>query len=693
MTQEKIEIQFKPKGDKQLIAAIKQLDVVTKRLQGTTSKYEKEVEETIRSQRKLNNQLKKSNKTSLLGVKNNRLLGNSFATLRSKMLLFSFGIGLTTMAFKKLFEATIEQERVEKKLEHQLGKSNKALLNYASGLQAVTKFGDEAIIQVQGMIASFTKDEEQIKLATAATLDLAEAKGMDLKTAGDLVSKTLGSSTNALSRYGIEVVGAAGSIRRLDSLTRNISTLFKGEAVAAADTFGGSIAQMTNSVGDANEAIGNFLAPFMQRIAGFMKNAADSTKEFFTTLQEDEMETMIRRFEEFGVSAEVLKGMKEFQLTKDLEDINAQLDATGKGFKTISEVEAAIAKNTQNIETSAEATSSAVVKRTNHIKKLEALNQALIKAEKDGLHFTKDKEKIIKVINKETGKEFEMTLQLAIQRQIKLKKLVEEDRLVGGAAKKAEANLKTIKEESPVYLEIINLLKKRNDIQAQLNDLGRDDPIFKLKIEDIQEFTEKWSSSVMNVINSYNAQKQAVLDAEKATALAATNSIRSERLRARAVDKINEDFAKKQEALNRRSKRAKRTQTVINNAVSIMEVWADKEAPTLSKIVMSALVAAAGDQQLKAIDAAKYEQGGLVGGRRHSQGGTMIEAERGEYVVSRRGVDAAGLEALNRINAGQGAGGINISINNPVLSKDVVEDDLIPQIKEAIRRGADIGVG
>jgi len=31
---------------------------------------------------------------------------------------------------------------------------------------------------------------------------------MDLAGAADLVSKTLGSSTNALSRYGIEVTGA-----------------------------------------------------------------------------------------------------------------------------------------------------------------------------------------------------------------------------------------------------------------------------------------------------------------------------------------------------------------------------------------------------------------------------------------------------------------------------------------------------
>jgi hypothetical protein len=32
----------------------------------------------------------------------------------------------------------------------------------------------------------------------------------------------------------------------------------------------------------------------------------------------------------------------------------------------------------------------------------------------------------------------------------------------------------------------------------------------------------------------------------------------------------------------------------------------------------------------------KFEMGGLIGGRLHSQGGTMIEAEQGEYMVNRR---------------------------------------------------------
>ena len=82
-----------------------------------------------------------------------------------------------------------------------------------------------------------------------------------------------------------------------------------------------------------------------------------------------------------------------------------------------------------------------------------------------------------------------------------------------------------------------------------------------------------------------------------------------------------------------------------------------------------------------------------MGGKPHSQGGTMIEAERGEFIVRKAAIDALGLEALNRINTGSGGGSVNISFAGNVLSKDFIEDEAIPQIKEAIRRGADIGIG
>ena len=97
---------------------------------------------------------------------------------------------------------------------------------------------------------------------------------------------------------------------------------------------------------------------------------------------------------------------------------------------------------------------------------------------------------------------------------------------------------------------------------------------------------------------------------------------------------------------------------------------------------------------LKQMKAEKFETGGMVGGRRHSQGGTMIEAERGEFVMSRNAVSAIGVENLNRMNQGQSGGGgsINISINGGMISPDFVENELAESIREAVRRGADFGI-
>ena len=89
----------------------------------------------------------------------------------------------------------------------------------------------------------------------------------------------------------------------------------------------------------------------------------------------------------------------------------------------------------------------------------------------------------------------------------------------------------------------------------------------------------------------------------------------------------------------------------------------------------------------------QFEQGGYVGGKRHSQGGTIIEAERGEFVMSRNAVESIGLETLNQMNQGGGAGNINVSVTGNVLTQDFVEGELAESIKEAVRRGSDFGIG
>lgn len=93
---------------------------------------------------------------------------------------------------------------------------------------------------------------------------------------------------------------------------------------------------------------------------------------------------------------------------------------------------------------------------------------------------------------------------------------------------------------------------------------------------------------------------------------------------------------------------------------------------------------------LAGLQAQKYETGGLIGGKRHSQGGTLIEAEQGEYMMSRNAVKNYGIAGMEAIN--NGSAPLNITFNNPIMTEDYTEDIIIPQIRRAVQRGADIGV-
>jgi hypothetical protein len=145
-------------------------------------------------------------------------------------------------------------------------------LAYAASLQKVTTFGDEMILGVQRMLTNFGIEGQELDDLTRATLDLAAAKGMDLKAAGDLVAKSVGSSTNALTRYGITVEGAAGSTDRARMAVQNISKIFGGAAAADALTFEGQIKQLNNAVGDLWEKVGEFVIPVFAELTDVIKN-------------------------------------------------------------------------------------------------------------------------------------------------------------------------------------------------------------------------------------------------------------------------------------------------------------------------------------------------------------------------------------------------------------------------------------
>lgn len=175
----------------------------------------------------------------------------------------AFGAATVINFLKQSVEAYAEQEAALKKLEVALGRNASGLAQYASELQKSTAFGDETIIKGMAMLAMFTKNEDEIKKLTKATLDFAAAKEMDLVSAADLVAKTIGSEVNALGRYGIQVDGAVGSTERLNKTLEGLTKLFAGQAAAQLDTTSGKLKNMQNRIGDVSEAIGEKLIPML----------------------------------------------------------------------------------------------------------------------------------------------------------------------------------------------------------------------------------------------------------------------------------------------------------------------------------------------------------------------------------------------------------------------------------------------
>ena len=210
--------------------------------------------------------------------------------------------------------------------------------------------------------------------------------------------------------------------------------------------------------------------------------------------------------------------------------------------------------------------------------------------------------------------------------------------------------------------------------------------------DELAAFQEQWQmfhEAVMGVANAYDKLKMQQMNQAKQAELDGVKGIRNERIRQKKTEEIEARYAAKVKAHKEKMQKIKVAEAISNTALGITKAYSDPGG--IAGWVMSALIAVQGALQIATIKGQKYQYGGMVGGRRHTQGGTMIEAEQGEFVVSRSGVEATGLEALNRINAGiGGSSGTNIIINNPILGKDTIEDEIVPQIKEALRRGGSI---
>jgi len=175
------------------------------------------------------------------------------------------------LAINKLNQSLVQQGIFTKEL-------TQKYQDQAASLQKLTTFGDEAIIAAQAQLQSYLGQTEVTKEITKATLDFAAAMGVDLKTAADLVGKTVGSSTNALSRYGIAIDAGASKSEKLIQVTEALNEKFGGQAEAAAKGLG-VLDQLSNSVGDLFEKFGEEFAPVIGFVTKRLLGLSDAAQQ------------------------------------------------------------------------------------------------------------------------------------------------------------------------------------------------------------------------------------------------------------------------------------------------------------------------------------------------------------------------------------------------------------------------------
>lgn len=194
------------------------------------------------------------------------------ATTAIKSFIGALAIGGTIRA---VIRNTVEQERVTAQLEATLRSTgrytpelSRAMQGYASEIQQVTTFGDEAIISTQALLLTFTQiGGETFPRATRAIADMATAMGTDLKAATLQVGKALNDpirGVSALAESGIqftevqkdmirEMVESGRVAEAQTVILSELETQFGGSARAARDTLGGAIQSLKNSFGDLLE--------------------------------------------------------------------------------------------------------------------------------------------------------------------------------------------------------------------------------------------------------------------------------------------------------------------------------------------------------------------------------------------------------------------------------------------------------
>lgn len=527
------------------------------------------------------------------------------------------GIYAVGRAVGELIETYKVQEQAEAKLAAAFRATGEAsaatieeLTEYAAQLQQVTIFGDETTISAAAMLQSLSKlGKDGIKQILPLVQDLATGMDMDLNDAASLVGKTLGSTTNALSRYGIQIDATASQEVKLVQLTEELQSKFGGMSRTIADTATGAMEQFQNSMGDLKEAGGEAIANFLEPAVRWLREFVANTTEAIEKTNRLRELTAKSATEELGAKEEIEKVDLELE---ELERRRASLRARGAKteLQRVKDSIAAKEKERAQLEQLVYWENQLEIAKEEKDEVAAKEAEAELERQQELLAW---KDRVLKKYGEtEEAKRAELDAEIAWYEywlprskvhethiETILAMLYEQREALDGIAE-AEKNL------IPTYEILGKVLGDTVDEYQRLNEAEADkaaEEAWQARIDQAKEYVSIVSSiasSVSSIWDQINRNQEIAIenDYERRKEAIETN-IQDEEEREAALEDLNKEFDKKRAAIQTKQARADKAGALLGAIVNT----ASAVAEALPNIPLSILAGALGTAQVALIAA------------------------------------------------------------------------------------------
>ena len=628
---------------------------ITIAFKGTGSdKLRNQINSIAEAQERLNGKVGHGAKAGNGLLKNNRLLGGSFATMRSHLLLFNFAMGMGIRQLVGFAKESAKVESMSKAFNTLAGGSDKSSMSLRKLKVATNGTMSEFDLFQQAnnaMVLGITKNSDEMAEMFDVAQRLGRALGKDTASSVESLVTGIGRQSRlmldnigiivkadeAYESYAEELGISADKLTDVDkkqaflnatmeSARKKVKMLGEEQITTqdSFDSFSASMSDLSNSIG---RDISPTIVSFLQGSSNFMKEIAETN-----------LETAVRQLQEMGVALSDLKELNELMSIE-----NATAAFIGNNKKIQKEIQGNI-HLTDNMLIGLGATFKQI--EVGSVKSGKGIKRVVDEFDAASLSATHVR-LIIKGIQANNN-QLSASMQTANEKE-----------RVG-----IEENIGFNADRMAIMAKILQLVLERNKAEEVLLGIKKDQD--KGDGDSGVELFIKNADKVKLVTGHIRALGSALSSAE-----------RSGEHMGMAIEKALKQIA---------SQIISQMAVYALAATFIPSLGLTKGAGAALKFGLG--IAHTGGHIKDDGSVQRFATGGMVQG----QDNVPILAQAGEYVMQRSAVESVGLEAMNRINQGGSAGNVVINVSGNVMSQDYVEGELADQLRTAIRRGADIGV-